>query len=308
MTPRSALPADLGPGAFSVQRALASGIGRERLRGRDLEHPFWGVRSPPDSTHTVLGRASAYATRMPEASFFSHVTAAGMWGIPLPMPLQADRLLDVSVPDGHFVPSGKGVRGHRIAIDPSDVTTLDGLRLTSLARTWCDLASVLSDEDLVAAGDFLLWRRRPASIRLSRDELEAALARFHGRRHRSLLVSALPALTDRADSRPESIIRVRFTRAGLPAPEVNGEIYDDSGKFVAMTDLTFRRYRVGFDYDGEVHWRDAVQWGKDLKRAPRIEDAGWAYVRGGAPDLANSAELIEIVASRLRARGWGGPG
>ena len=194
-----------------------------------------------------------------------------------------------------------------MAIDASDIATLDGLRVTSPARTWCDLASVLCDEDLVAAGDYLLWRRRPTSIRVSREDLEVALARFRGKRHRPLLVASIPVLTDRADSRPESIMRVRFARAGLPAPEVNGEIYDDSGKFVAMTDLTFRAYRVGFDYDGEVHWRDAGQWGRDLKRAPRIEDAGWAYVRGGAPDLANSSDLIDIIASRLRARGWAGP-
>jgi hypothetical protein len=113
-------------------------------------------------------------------------------------------------------------------------------------------------------------------------------------------------LTDRADSPPESTMRVRFASAGLPTPEVNCEIFTEAGVFIAMTDLGWRKYRVAFDYEGDGHRTDRVQWAKDLKRAPRIENANWSYVRAGAPDLRDSREIIEIVKSRLRKGGWRG--
>lgn len=275
-----------------------------RLRGPDLERPFWGTRSASGSGNDLLNRARSYSVRMPVNGFFSHLTAAALWGIPLPPRRIARTALDVAVPHGGVIPVGAGVRGHRLQIEPRDIVLLQGLRITSLARTWCDLGALLSEEDLVAAGDFLLWRRRPAHLRLSRQELSDALARHHGRRGRPLLLFTFPSICDRADSPPESAFRVRFVRAGLPTPAVNVDVYDASGRFIGMPDLSFPRYRVAVDYEGEIHRTDPIQWSKDLKRAPRFEDAGWSYLRAGAADYRDSDELIRRLENRLRARGW----
>jgi hypothetical protein len=298
------LPIELGGGPFSVNRALSLGVGVSRLRGADLERPFWGVRVPTGSVRSLLDQVNAYAERMSPGAFFSHITAARLWGIPLPLALQGRPGIDVAVVPGRIVPVGAGVRGHRLQVDERDLLQFGGIRITSLARTWCDLGALLSEEDLVAAGDFLLWRRRANHLRLTRRDLAAALDRWKGRRGRPVLERCLPTLTDRADSPPESKIRVRFALAGLPSPEVNCEIYTEAGVFVAMTDLGWRKYRVAFDYEGDGHRTDRVQWGKDLKRAPRIENANWSYVRAGAPDLRDSTEIIKILKHKLRKRGW----
>ena len=50
----------------------------------------------------------------------------------------------------------KGVAGHRLDLRATDLTVLDGVPLTSPARTWLDLASVLDSEDLVVAADFFI--------------------------------------------------------------------------------------------------------------------------------------------------------
>jgi hypothetical protein len=99
MTPRpSPLPDGLGA-AFSVADARAAGVSPRRLRGRDLTAPFHGVRMtragmlPPDAgepsdpspeERAALERIHAYAARMAEGTFFTHVSAARLWGLPLP--------------------------------------------------------------------------------------------------------------------------------------------------------------------------------------------------------------------------------
>jgi hypothetical protein len=243
---------------------------------------------------------------MPERAVFSHETAAAMWGMPLPSGRDASPgLLHVSVPIGTAAPSGRGVAGHRLHFDSDDIVIIHGVRVTSQARTWCDLAATLNDENLVAAGDFLLWRRRSSAVRLSIADLEHAVAQFRGRGLLTL-VRCLPELSDRSDSPPESIIRLRVVRFGLPRPEVNGSIYDEHGYFLAMPDLLFRRYRLAFDYEGGHHNQDPTQWEKDIARVPRLQSASWSHIRGARADLADSTSLLTLFSERLVAAGWDG--
>jgi hypothetical protein len=304
--PRSKpLPDYLAGAAFSVVTGRDVGLSRGRMRGADLARPFTGVRAPASIAPGISDLALAYSTRMPARAFFSHVTAARLWGIPLPLHHERAALaLDVSVPSRSAVLGGSGVTGHHISIDPDEIVRLGTLRLTSPARTWCDLGAVLGHEDLVVAGDALLWRRRPASSRVRRADLEDAIERFEGRRGRPALRAALPLLSDRSDSRAESIIRYRILAAGLPDPEVNHDLFDSLGRFIARPDLSFGRYRVSLDYEGDHHRTDAAQWEKDIARATRIENASWKHLRAGRADLRDTAELISNLELRLRAQGW----
>jgi hypothetical protein len=238
---------------------------------------------------------------MPPRAYFSHRTAAELWGAPIP---SIDQLTHVGTPPGFPMPRGGGVRGHRLHIDPVDIVTRDGLRLTSQARTWCDLATMLTLENLVAAGDYFIWRRRNDRITLA--DIAEALRRYDGRRGRPALEAAYPLLNDRSDSRPESVFRVRAIQDGLPEPRANYPIYDDRGRFVAQPDLAFVEYRVCFDYEGEHHFTSRSQWSKDLERVRRIEDARWSHVRGGSTDLRDSRAVFTTLRNRLRAHGWRG--
>jgi hypothetical protein len=189
-----------------------------------------------------------------------------------------------------------GVRDHRLRIAERDIVVRDGLAVTSPARTWCDLATVLSEENLVAAGDFLLWRRAP---QVTLNELMDAARRHTGRRGRPARRIALPLLSDRADSAPESILRVRIVRAGLPMPLVNEPLYDRHGRFLAMPDLVFPDQRELVEYEGSHHLTDHDQWAKDLRRVPRLEDEGWHTTRAGRSDLADSSEFLTRLTRRL---------
>ena len=173
--------------------------------------------------------------------------------------------------------------------------------MSSPAQAWIELAPLLSAEDLVCVGDYLLWWRHP---RATLQELKFAVGSRHARPGVAMLAEILPILTDRADSPPESRIRYRFLLAGLPTVAVNEEIYDAQGMFIALPDLAFRRYRMVIDYEGDHHRTDRVQWQKDIARVPRLEAANWHSTRVSAQDLRDSRELICRITRLLRERGW----
>ncbi|MET4782082.1 hypothetical protein [Glaciihabitans sp. UYNi722] len=196
-----------------------------------------------------------------------------------------------------------GIRGHKQQVEEIDIAMFTGFAVSSPPRLFCELAGLLSLEELICAGDYLLWWRQPKA---SPEDLRAAVGRYAGRLGRAELEDALPELSDRSDSPPESKIRFRFGRAGLPDLAVNQEIYSSSGVFLAMPDLAFIRYKMVLDYEGDHHRSDKRQWRKDLKRVPRLEDAGWHSTRISADDIWDSTELIDRLKRLLRARGWSG--
>lgn len=303
MPARIPLPSHLAE-AFRVSAGLTAGLTPGRLDGPDLSRPFWGVRSTHDPDGGVDALARAYAARMPGYSLFSHITAAHLHGIPLPARFTDPFPLHVAVPSGATPADARGIQGHRLTIDARDVVSRRGLRMTSLERTLCDLAGMLDDEDLIAAGDNILWRKRISGHRASRRSLASALKRFRGRRGRGRLEALVPLLTDRADSPPESVMRLRFLRAGLPSMLVNVEILSPGGVFLAQPDFQIPQYRMAMDYEGDHHRTDKKQWRKDLARVPRLQDEGWHHTRISADDLADSSELIDRLRRVLRERGW----
>lgn len=303
--PRIPIPDEFS-GPFAVGAGLHAGLTPARLRGSDLQRPFWGVRVPAGEALDCAGMARAYAVRMPAHAFFSHATAAQLHGIPLPLRLIEALPLDVGVPEDRTPPGGSGAKGHRLAIAPVDVIVRRGLRLTSLERTLCDLSALLDEEELLAAGDNILWRRRLRGHRATVRSLEEAIERFHGRRGLARLTRVVPLMTDRADSPPESVIRLRLIRAGLPELLVNEQVCDAIGAPIATPDLQIPRYRMALDYEGDHHRTDPRQWRKDLARVPLLQDAGWHHTRISADDLADSSGLVARLRRRLRERGWTG--
>lgn len=297
------LPTSLSRGPFTVEAALESGVSEPRLRRADLVSPYRGTRLLVDFELDLVTRCAAALLAVGGEAAISHATAARLWELPLPRPLEEEVVIDVAVPVPRRATRLAGVRGHRLALDPRDVVTLNGLRVTSAARTWCDLARVLSDEDHLAVGDRILWRQAPLA---SRETIAAALLAHPPSQGGARMRRVYPELSDRADSRPESRIRWRLLRAGLPRPEVNFVVCDRNGSFVARVDLAFVDFRMALEYEGDQHRTNRDQWRSDLSRVPRLEDELWHTTRMGPSDLTDSRELIARLKRRLRERGWRG--
>ena len=304
MTKRIELPPSLNGSGFSVRDAADAGVPASRLRTPTLEAPFWGVRAEQGAVTDLASRATAYFAWLGEFAVVSHFSAAKLWGIPLPLHFTHDPRLHVSVAPDVTPPRSQGIAGHHVSLHPMDVTSRYGVRLTTQTRTVCDLAGYLPEDDLLAALDFLLWRERPEDERCSIQEIVRAIDRHQTKRGMARLRKVVPLASDHADSAPESKIRYRILDAGLPAPDVNVDLFDKWGRFLARPDLSYPQFMMSLDYEGEHHRTDGVQWEKDIHRVPRLEDAGWQHTRISKSDLHNSDEFLARLARRLRERGW----
>lgn len=269
------------------------------MSASDLARPFYAVRSPAESSDDVSTRCRQFAAVMAAHQFFSHETAAALWGLPLP-PWMSPTPLHVSSPLGRREPRDDGVIGHRLRLPPDLVTSLHGLAVCSAAETWAQLGRTLSVEDLVAAGDFIVGRGGLAS----QEDLELAVGRVR-RIGSDRLREASKRLEPASESSPESRLRVRLVDDGLPAPEVQWVLLDSTGRFVARLDLGYPRYRVGVEYDGRQH-AEHEQFIRDADRWYAVEREGWLVVRVLAHHLADGTALRRTRLA-LHSRGWRRP-
>lgn len=240
--------------------------------------------------------AYALQVRMPSAAFFCGITAAMIIGIPLPARFQQARELHVGVPAPMRACRTRGVVGHKLQVTEDDLGDWGSLRVTAVARTWCDLAAVLDIEDLVAAGDFIIHHRHPLA---SRGELTAAAAQHPSRRGRARLLEALELLDDHAESRPESIVRVVAVRAGIRGLRANYEIKDARGAIIARADLCFPENRVIIEYQGDYHRSEAERWRRDRTRVARLAAAGWHVIEIAADELVDRRMLLQLIRDTL---------
>jgi hypothetical protein len=277
---------------FTVSAGLRAGLTRGELRSRRLNREIHSVRSESHDL-TLADRCRMLALRIPDDAFFSHVTAALLLGLPLPWTLERSPTIHVGAPPPSRALHSRGIHGHELDVTAADVVLQSGIRLTSAARTWCDLAATLSLPDAVAAGDYVIHRQLPlASI----ADLRAMSRRFVGRRGARIIRAALLLLNDRSESRPESILRVVIVLGGLPAPLINHTIVDtETGKAV-RPDFTFAASKTILEYQGDYH-RSKPQWRKDMTRRAKLEAKGWKVLELNWDDLQDPDELV----ARIRA-------
>lgn len=270
---------------------------RDRLAARDLRAAFHGVRALADATtEDVLSRCRIYEPRLTAAQFFSHTTAAALWGLPLPT--RGSESLHVSARPPDREPRTRGVTGHRLDL-PIELSTLrHGLPVPTPAESWAQLGALNSVDDLIAIGDAILTRQLA-----ERADLEEAAQRLT-RRGVSRLREALPLLRPGAESPRETAVRLIVVRAGLPEPELNIDLCDEDGRFLARLDLAYPEYRVAVEYDGRQH-AELAQFKRDADRWPAIAAQGWLLVRVVDHHLRDPARSVVAPIDRaLRSRGW----
>ncbi len=237
-----------------------------------------------------------FAERMPPRAFYFGRTAAALHGLPLPTRFASETLLHVGVASGQRRVDTLGVQAHHVDLSRSDVVELHGLRVTSVERTWCDLAAArLTLAELVAAGDRAIWRRSP---RTTLAALQRNIDGYQGRRGSRLMRVAFGLLSDAADSPPESELRVAIIDAGFPPPAVNLPLETPGGERYSP-DLSWPELKVAIEYEGDQHRLDREQWNHDIRRFAALQDAGWWIYRATAEDYRSTHRLILWLAQRV---------
>ncbi|WP_136017916.1 hypothetical protein [Arthrobacter silvisoli] len=162
---------------------------------------------------------------------------------------------------------------------PGEVIFLDGVRVTSPARTWLDLAQLMGVDEIIAAGDSVVCSHGddhpvPRVPLGTIEELKAAVAAHPGMRGVRKARLALDLVRVGADSRQETRMRLALLDAGLPEPVLNYGIFNGWGMAAVWPDAAYVREKIALQYDGGHHG-EVHQYHRDIRRQALTERLGW---------------------------------
>lgn len=173
-------------------------------------------------------------TDLDDTSILTSLSAARLWGAPLPANHSGDWRIHLARRRGFSFPRRVNVVGHLLTFLPGEVVEYDGVRLTSPARTWLDLAGLLTVEELGAVGDCLVCFHGPEfplpkQAMCGIDELRDIIGRHRGMRGVRTAREAVELVRVGSDSATETRMRLALVDAGLPEPVLNHVLLDGRG-------------------------------------------------------------------------------
>lgn len=283
---------------------------RHALHGGDLQTVGHGLYIPAHETDPLNLRKTLDVLCRGTPHLVSHRTAAALWGIVDEVPAAPFHL--TTPPQESRIKRPGLVTSHRIRVPTADRAELDGLPITSPARTWVDVALDSSVLEALVLADRCRRRGRgefgevPRAL-ASGAELENALARRGRARGVRNARPALQLSRDGVDSPQETRLRYVMSQAGLPEPEVNAWICNEYGQRVVQPDLSVRQYRLAIQYEGWEFHTAADQMAKDIHRQELTEALGWMEVRITREHMRNQGHrAVEKIIRALRRQGWPG--
>ncbi len=203
------------------------------------------------------------------AAALSHRDALGLHGL---RPANHARIDVTTTADRR---STARIHVHRTrCLDAEDITTVDGIPVTTVARTLVDLAGTAPRDHLARA---IKEAERQNVFDL--QAVEQTLARTRGRRgrgHRALR-EAIAEHAALGLSATDSILEDAFLRLvcsnGLPLPATNALVEG------FRVDAIWRCHRIAVELDGWQHHHDRHAFERDRARDGILTAAGWRVVR-----------------------------
>jgi very-short-patch-repair endonuclease len=282
----------LVPGVFVGAHAIGEGwLTAGQLRSRGYRRLVHGVYADPGLVvdHQLICRAVALL--LPEGAVIGGHSAAAWYGAAFASPADPVTVLR---PEQWPWSGPRGLRVHRTVLSTEDVVVVDDIPMTSALRTAWDVAALVPLATAVAALDAMV-----RAGHVTTPQLEVMAQQGTGRFGVTRLRRAVPLVDPRAESAPESKVRVALVMAGLePVPQ--HEVWLD-GRFLARVDLAWPDARVALEYEGAYHF-NGTQIVRDDARIQRLVAAGWIVVRVSAIDLRNLDAVVRRVTEALAAR------
>lgn len=265
----------------------------------DTIRPEGPAARPRERRNRALARARALHHQLHADHVFSHTTAALLLGCRA-----------WTVPDRTHLYQGyrasgraaKDVFRHRGDVPAEHVALVEGLPVTSLARTVVDCALSLHPLEALVVVDSAL------KLGVRREDLLTILKTRAGRRGIRQAVLVVELGDEGAQSAWETWVRYEILRTGLPRPTTQMAVETDLGLF--HTDLGYERWALGIEFDGMVKYRpDGVRPGHDpareyvneKARAEAIRRAGVAVEHVSAKDKRDVPSLIARFQRHLPA-------
>lgn len=238
----------------------------------------------------------------------SHGTAAALLGFPeheLRLPVH------LTTPTAGFRVQRAEVVPHRSDVPEDHIVERAGIRCTSPARTWVDLAQTLPPVGALVLADQILRPprrefREVGEALAGPEELHEAVARRRGSRGIRQIRRVADLARVGVDSPRETALRYAVHRAGLPDPRVNPRIGDEPG-WAFQPDLAFDAFRVAVQYEGTAVHSTSDQVLRDVRRADIAAVLGWVEVRITKEHSVDDwRPAIRKIVQALLSRGWTG--
>jgi hypothetical protein len=172
-----------------------------------------------DAEQKYLDRIRAVVETRKQDPVISHQSAAALWRIPLGSLWPAG--VHVLAKPASHARSKNGVLVHRAEFDWDEIVELDGVLVTSPARTLLDLARTVSFADAVVALDHALNpQRADQRVLVYAEELGERLAASGAVRGLARAQRAIDFARPNSDNPGESLSRVAIFELGFPDPEL----------------------------------------------------------------------------------------
>jgi hypothetical protein len=292
-------------GVFTRKQAASEGLNYRAIArlaaGGAVIEPIPGVlvlTSVTPSWEQRLAVACAARNGLGMASFRSSGRLHWLDG------LQSTDLIEISSTKRLAV---TGALVHQVtALDRCDRTTINGIPTTSLARTLCDLASVLSTDELERALDSA--RRWGISLRWLRETAE----RLHrpGQRGTNAIFAQLAAIDPSREVRGswfERVVEAMLADPRIPPLVRQFEVLNDMEEVVARPDLAIPSIKLAIEaHSREFHFGRAAE-SSDEDRDNALAHLGWdtrylGYQSTRRPE-ATADQVAAVVATRAAQLG-----
>jgi very-short-patch-repair endonuclease len=249
---------------------------------------YEGVYAIGHADLTVLGRRRAIVLACGEGAVLSHRSAAGAWGLRPDGSARWD--VTVRTPSRRQPRAPVKVFRHP-TLRADEITDLDGIPTTTVARTLLDLAAIVPPHHLRRAVE--------RAVELELFDLTAmhqALDAHLRRPGRPALVALLADLQDHDLPRTRSDVEAAFLQLcldhQLPRPQVN---HHDNGR---ERDFRWPDHRLIAEVDGWIHHRSRTAFTTDRRRDREALAEGYRVARFTATEVLRAPAAI---AAELRA-------
>lgn len=271
----------LGSEALAARRLTRHQL---RTRYRALHQD---VYVPVDAHMTAVLRAKACWLRSRRRGILAGFSASALHGARWIDPSRPAEIIDTNRR------KASGVRVWEERIEPDEITVVNGMRVTTAARTALDLGRRCRLSEAVAAIDALA---RATELKMA--DLELVVDRNRGRPGIKAARAAIELVDSGAQSPRETWLRLLLISAGFPRPQTQIPVCNEWGVVEAYLDMGWEDIKVAVEYDGDHHRSSRSQYVRDIRRLDMLERHGWIVVRVIAEDRPD--DIIRRVA---RARG-----
>lgn len=278
-------------GVVSLAQLRAIGLSKDaiytRTRSGRLHRLYRGVYAVGHTALTPRARELAAVLACGDDAALSERSAGFAWALVRRPPRK------IHVTCGRSRPPAPGVIVHRSRLDEEDRVRLDGVPVTTLARTLVDLADVLPAHRLSDAVHEAEVQRR-----FDLAEVEAVLARMPGRAGRHKLNRVLEQWRPRPFTRSDAeyLFLAFCKRHRLPRPRVNTWIGEQE------VDFAWPAYNLAVEVDDAATHYTRRAFEEDRRRDRRLAVKGiqvlrvtWRDLHGDEAELA--AELKAVLAA-----------